>query len=161
MKMSKTNFDDYLNESLNQLDKSIPPKKELWDGIERAIIADNQPAINSNQYWPKLTAIAACFTAALVSTVLLFKVPEANTAVAMSEFFTKQKQSLLVQYQSQVALTDNWQVQLQELEDAEQAIKQTLENEPKNKALLSMLAQVYQQQLDLINKVHAPRWQHI
>lgn len=76
-------------------------------------------------------------------------------------FFTKQKQSLLVQYQSQVALTDNWQVQLQELENAEQAIKQTLENEPKNKALLSMLAQVYQQQLDLINKVHAPRWQHI
>lgn len=109
----------------------------------------------------KLTAIAACFTAVLVSTVLLFKVPEANTAVAMSEFFTKQKQSLLVQYQSQAALTDNWQVQLQELEDAEQAIKQTLENEPKNKALLSMLAQVYQQQLDLINKVHAPRWQHI
>lgn len=66
-----------------------------------------------------------------------------------------------MQYQSQAALTDNWQVQLQELEDAEQAIKQTLENEPKNKALLSMLAQVYQQQLDLINKVHAPRWQHI
>lgn len=161
MKMSKTNFDDYLNESLTQLDKNIPPKKELWDGIERAIIANNQPAINNNQYWPKLTAIAACFTAALVSTVLLFKVPEANTAVAMSEFFTKQKQSLLVQYQSQAALTDNWQVQLQELEDAEQAIKQTLENEPKNKALLSMLAQVYQQQLDLINKVHAPRWQHI
>jgi len=93
--------------------------------------------------------------------VVLFKAPETNTAVAMSEFFTKQKQSLLVQYQSQVALTDNWQVQLQELEDAEQAIKQTLENEPKNKALLSMLAQVYQQQLDLINKVHAPRWQHI
>lgn len=76
-------------------------------------------------------------------------------------FFTKQKQSLLVQYQSQAALTDNWQVQLKELEDAEQAIKQTLENEPQNKALLSMLAQVYQQQLDLINKVHAPRWQQI
>ncbi len=159
--MSKTNFDDYLNESLTQLDKNIPPKKELWNGIERAIIANNQPTINTNQYWPKLTSIAACFTAVLVSTVLLFKVPEANTAVAMSEFFTKQKQSLLVQYQSQAALTDNWQVQLQELEDAEQAIKQTLENEPKNKALLSMLAQVYQQQLDLINKVHAPRWQHI
>lgn len=159
--MSKTNFDDYLNESLTQLDKSIPPKKELWGGIERAIIANNQPFINTNKYWPKLTALAACFTSALVSAVVLFKAPETNTAVAMSEFFTKQKQSLLVQYQSQVALTDNWQVQLQELEDAEQAIKQTLENEPKNKALLSMLAQVYQQQLDLINKVHAPRWQHI
>ena len=93
--------------------------------------------------------------------MVFFTSPETNTAVAMSDFFTKQKQSLLVQYQSQAALTDNWQVQLQELEDAEQAIKQTLENEPQNKALLSMLAQVYQQQLDLINKVHAPRWQQI
>jgi Tfp pilus assembly protein PilF len=47
------------------------------------------------------------------------------------------------------------------LEEAEQAIKQALENEPQNQALLTMLAQVYQQQLDLINKVHAPRWQQI
>ncbi len=66
-----------------------------------------------------------------------------------------------MQYQNQPALTDNWQQQLTELEDAERAIKQALENEPENPALLKMLAQVYQQQLDLINKVHAPKWQTI
>jgi hypothetical protein len=161
MKMSKTNFDDYLNESLTQLNKNITPDKELWDGIERAIMTNKQASTVNSVVWPKLTAIAACCVAALVSTMVFFTSPETNTAVAMSDFFTKQKQSLLVQYQSQAALTDNWQVQLKELEDAEQAIKQTLENEPQNKALLSMLAQVYQQQLDLINKVHAPRWQQI
>ena len=68
---------------------------------------------------------------------------------------------MLVAYKNQDALTSNWQVQLQELEEAELAIKQVLENEPQNQALLTMLAQIYQQQLDLINKVHAPRWQHI
>ena len=68
---------------------------------------------------------------------------------------------MLVEYENKEALTTNWQTQLQELEDAEQAIKQVLENEPQNQALLTMLAQIYQQQLDLINKVHAPRWQHI
>lgn len=159
--MSKTNFDDYLNESLTQLEKNITPDKELWHGIERAIMTNKQNSTSHRALWPKLTAIAACCAAALFSTMLFFTPPEVNTAVTMSEFFTKQKQGLLVQYQSQAALTDNWQVQLQELEDAEQAIKQTLENEPQNKALLSMLAQVYQQQLDLINKVHAPRWQQI
>ena len=66
-----------------------------------------------------------------------------------------------MQYQNQPALTDNWQQQLTELEDAERAIKQALDNEPENPALLKMLAQVYQQQLDLINKVHAPKWQQI
>lgn len=68
---------------------------------------------------------------------------------------------MLVEYENKEALTTNWHTQLQELEEAEQAIKQALENEPQNQALLTMLAQIYQQQLDLINKVHAPRWQHI
>ena len=86
---------------------------------------------------------------------------EPSQVVAMSDYFKAQKQSLLVQYKNQDALTNNWQAQLQELEEAEQAIKQALENEPQNQALLTMLAQVYQQQLDLINKVHAPRWQQI
>ena len=161
MKMSKANFDDYLSESLTHLNKDIAPQKELWNGVERAIITNNAPGKSHRPTWVKLSAIAACSTAALVSAALFFTTPQANTALAMSEFFTEQKQSLLVQYKTQTALTNNWQVQLQELEDAEKAIKQTLENEPHNKALLSMLAQVYQQQLDLINKVHAPRWQQI
>lgn len=161
MKMNKTNFDDYLNESLNQLNKNISPENELWDVIEHKITAHSHSNKNTKTYWPILTTIAASFTAVLVGILLFFKAPDTNTAFVMSEFFNKQKQSLLVQYQSQAALTDNWQVQLQELEDAELAIKKTLKNKPKNKVLLSMLAQVYKQQLDLINKVHTPYWRHI
>lgn len=66
-----------------------------------------------------------------------------------------------MQYETQPALTSDWQTQLQELEQAEQAVKLALKQDPENAALLNMLAQVYQQQLDLINKVHEPRWQQI
>ena len=158
--MSKPNFDNYLNESLNTLDKDIAPQKDLWAGVERAII-NNKTAQKNTVIWSKITAIAACIIAALVAVNIFFITPEPQPVVAISDYFSVQKNSLLVEYKNKEALTSNWQIQLQELEDAEQAIKQALENEPQNQALLAMLAQIYQQQLDLINKVHAPRWQHI
>ena len=158
--MSKQNFDDYLNESLNNLNKDIAPNKPLWAGIEHAIVTAKSSAKKA-LLWPKLTAIAACSVAALLTVNIFISNNEPSQARVMSEYFKAQKQSLLVLYKNQDALTNNWQAQLQELEEAEQAIKQALENEPQNKALLTMLAQVYQQQLDLINKVHASRWQQI
>jgi type I site-specific restriction endonuclease len=158
--MSKQNFDDYLNESLNNLKQGITPNKDLWSGIERALVTTKQ-SDNTAPIWPKLSAIAACCVAALLSVMLLINKNEPSQVVQISDYFKSQKQRLLVQYKDQHALTTNWQAQLQELEEAEQAIKQALENEPQNQALLAMLAQIYQQQLDLINKVHAPRWQQI
>ena len=44
---------------------------------------------------------------------------------------------------------------------AADAIKAALENDPNNMALLRMLQSVYQQQIDLIERVHAPKWQQI
>ena len=79
----------------------------------------------------------------------------------MSQLFETEKQALLVQYQEKPALTDDWQSQLDDLEQAETAIKQALKNEPQNSTLLRMLAQVYRQQLELINRVHQPKWQQI
>ncbi|MEM5510579.1 hypothetical protein WNY98_17030 [Pseudoalteromonas sp. AS71] len=160
MKMNKPNFDDYLNKSLNMLDKEIPPQKDLWAGIERAIVNNKQNQKKAG-IWPKLTAIAACTLATLIAVNIFFIAPEPQPVVAISDYFSAKKNSLLVEYENKEALTTNWQTQLQELEEAEQAIMQALENEPQNQALLTMLAQIYQQQLDLINKVHAPRWQHI
>ncbi len=158
--MNKPNFNNYLNESLNTLDKDIAPQKDLWAGVERAIINSKTAQINT-VIWPKITVIAACTIAALVAVNIFYITPEPQPVVAISDYFSAQKNSLLVEYKNKEALTSNWQIQLQELEEAEQAIKQALENEPQNQALLTMLAQIYQQQLDLINKVHAPRWQHI
>ena len=97
----------------------------------------------------------------LIAVNIFVIAPEPQPVVAISDYFSAKKNSLLVEYENKEALTTNWQTQLQELEEAEQAIMQALENEPQNQALLTMLAQIYQQQLDLINKVHAPRWQHI
>ncbi|MBU77782.1 MAG: hypothetical protein CMK63_12405 [Pseudoalteromonadaceae bacterium] len=161
MKMSKQEFEQFLNDSLNQK-QDISPDKDLWPGIERAIAEPQTPQIEKPTHgWNKLAAVAACCIAALLTVQLFVGQGESNSMMAMSDYFTKQKQGLLVQYQNQPALTDNWQQQLKELEEAESAIKQALENEPENSALLQMLSQVYQQQLDLINKVHAPKWQTI
>ncbi|MEM5552483.1 hypothetical protein WNY63_17290 [Pseudoalteromonas neustonica] len=160
MKMSKLDFEEFLVESLNRSQTELPPQKDLWPGIEKAL-SHRLPQQTKVAVWPKLAGVAACTVGALLTAQLLFNTPQQKTGVAMSDYFTEQKQSLLVQYQNQPALTNNWQQQLNELEEAESAIKQALENEPENPALLKMLAQIYQQQLDLINKVHAPKWQQI
>lgn len=161
MKMSKQDFEQFLTQSLNDSNADIAPDKDLWPGVERAIAKSGSEPKNTANGWNKLAAIAACTIAAVLTAQLFMPAPQSNGVMAMSDFFAKQKQSLLVQYENKPALTDNWQQQLNELEEAESAIKQALENEPNNPALLNMLAQVYQQQLDLINKVHAPKWQTI
>ncbi|MBQ4832141.1 hypothetical protein J8L70_02700 [Pseudoalteromonas sp. MMG010] len=158
--MNKPDFDNYLNDSLASLDKEIEPNKVLWSGVEHAIVNTSSDSENKAT-WPKLTAMAACIIASVLTFNVLVLNENTNDVIAMNDYFSKQKSTLLVQYKGQDALTDNWQIQLQELEQAAQAINKALENEPHNQALLTMLAQVYQQQLDLINKVHAPRWQHI
>ena len=63
--------------------------------------------------------------------------------------------------QGQATLTENWQQQLEELDEAAIAIKKALENEPNNVALLKMLKKVHQQQIMLIERVHAPAWKTI
>ncbi|BBN82972.1 hypothetical protein PA25_29570 [Pseudoalteromonas sp. A25] len=157
--MNKPDFEQFLKESLEQT-KDIEPKRDLWPGIERALVSQSH-SYSQSSYWPKVTGVAACMVAGLLAWQVVIKQPQQNTMTDMSAFFEQQKQSLLVQYESQPALTANWQEQLQELESAEQAVKVALQNDPENAALLKMLAQVYQQQLDLINKVHEPRWQQI
>lgn len=159
--MSKPNFDDFLASELENKQQEMEPGKDLWSGIDRALVkpeVTQKARLNAKA----MGAIAASTIAALVGIQLYTKAPsDSDTFANMTRYFEKQKQGLLVQYQSQPALTDNWQQQLAELEQAEKAIKQALENEPQNPALLKMLAQVYQQQLDLINKVHQPAWQTI
>ena len=72
-----------------------------------------------------------------------------------------QRDQLLVSLEGQPALTENWQEQLQELDDAAAAIKAALAQDPNNAALLKMLQNVYQQQISLIERVHSPKWRQI
>ena len=157
--MSKPNFEQFLDEQLQSQQKEVSPSRDLWPGIEHAINlqqSEQQDKAKRNWALPAFGTAAAAVLVALVG--LNMPVQQDNTQFALiSDAYEQQKQSLLVQYQSQPALTDNWQAQLTELEQAEKAIKTALEDDPNNRALLGMLAQVYQQQLDLINKVHQPK----
>jgi hypothetical protein len=157
--MSNRDFEHFLKDELNK-DKSIQPQRELWLGIEKAI---NHPTtkVDKVSYWPKMSGVAACLFAGLLSWNFMSVQSEKTPLASINSYFEQQKQTLLIEYSAQPALTKDWQSQLNELEQAELAIKQALKNEPDNAALLTMLAQIYQQQLDLINKVHQPRWQQI
>ncbi|WP_105253858.1 hypothetical protein [Pseudoalteromonas sp. T1lg75] len=155
--MSKPDFDQFLEQQLQSQDKELSPSRDLWPGIEHAI---NLQQSKSKRNWvkPAFGSAAAAILVAVVGLNMPMQQDAEQTQFALiSDVFEQQKQSLLVQYQSQPALTDNWQQQLAELEQAEKAIKTALEDDPNNRALLGMLAQVYQQQLDLINKVHQPK----
>ncbi|WP_125720162.1 hypothetical protein [Pseudoalteromonas rubra] len=161
--MSKPTFEQFLKQQLprqQEQDQLPEPQRDLWQGIENAI---NMPdsAEGARSPWIKLAGVAACVSAGLLSWQVIMTQPKQDTMAHMSAFFEQEKQTLLVKYEAQPALTKDWQGPLQELEEAEQAIKLALMKDPDNAALLKMLAQVYQQQLDLITKVHQPQWQQI
>ncbi|MCF2910312.1 hypothetical protein L1285_18520 [Pseudoalteromonas sp. DL2-H2.2] len=161
--MSKPTFEQFLKQQLprqQEQDQLPEPQRDLWQGIENAInMPDSASRIRSP--WIKLAGVAACVSAGLLSWQVIMTQPKQDTMAHMSAFFEQEKQTLLVKYEAQPALTKDWQGPLQELEEAEQAIKLALMKDPDNAALLKMLAQVYQQQLDLITKVHQPQWQQI
>lgn len=162
--MKQTNLDKMLDEAVAQLPTEVSPKKDLWQGVENAIANQPNKTSKKSHVWQQVTALAACMCLGLLSYQVFFNQQSSQYEAglkAMTQTFKHEKQALLVKYSDQKALADNWQAQLAELEEAEKAIKLALENEPENATLLRMLSQVYQQQLDLINKVHEPSWQRI
>ena len=170
--MSRENFDTALKHQLDELDREIQPKRDLWQGIELALA--NEPApdqVEPNQprqmNGARMFAVAATF--AFVGLFGWFTVNQPDQGMiggqelvaALSNQHQQQKDSLLVKFKGQPALTQNWEQQLDELDDAAKAIKTALKEDPNNIALLKMLQNVHQQQIDLIERVHAPKWQQI
>lgn len=162
--MKQNNSEKQLDDAIAQLPTEMAPKKDLWAGIDKAISHGPQQVEKKSNAWQQVTAIAACMCMGLLSYQTFFNQQTSQYEAGlqtMTQTFQQEKQTLLVKYRDQKALADNWQVQLVELEQAEAAIKLALKTEPENATLLRMLSQVYQQQLDLINKVHKPAWQQI
>ncbi len=161
--MSKHHFDQQIDEQLAQLPNEVQPERDLWPGIEMALAKSTQEHIQKPAYknWAPM-ALAA--SVALVA-VLMFGLRPGdqgqNLLASLSAQHEQQKQALLVAFKDQPALTDNWQQQLSDLDEAAAAIKKALAEEPDNLALLKMLQQVYQQQINLIERVHTPKWQQI
>lgn len=169
-----SNFDDKLAQHISELDKEKQPERDLWRGIELGIASQQSESAEEQESSSKVTprqwmAIAAsvCLVTVLwLSAPLAFKPDESRSDgyALIDAMSTQQKQqvnSLLASYESTPALTQDWQEQLKELDDAADVIKAALKDDPDNSALIKMLHHVYQQQIALIERVHAPKWQQI
>ena len=165
--MTNSNFEQALTKKLNDLKTDKQPDRDLWAGVELALAKDegNSPQ-RQTITGRKLYLLAA--SVAMFGLIGWITIGQQNVSLtgnelvaALSQQHQQQKNALLVSFQGQHALTENWQDQLTELDDAANAIKKALDNEPNNMALLKMLQSVHQQQINLIERVHSPKWSQI
>lgn len=154
--MNDDAFEKRLQKKLADMTKAQAPTRDLWPGIEYAL--DRQKHSRST------TAIASCLLLFACAMLYWMVSKEDAPSTLVSQLQTRheqQMQMLYTHYEDQQALTENWQQQLQDLDSAAQEILNALKHDPHNKDLLKMLGNVYQQQLDLVARVHQPKWQYI
>lgn len=171
--MSKINFDKQLQEQLSQLPEHTP-QRDLWEGIEPTLVrqeVNNTPqtiGVNLNKgMYAIAVSLVICAVIGYLSIVQLSTpalTSNDNASALLAALHTQheqQKQALLVSFEQLPAVTENWETQLVELETAAKAVRTALVTSPNNPALLKLLQSIYQQQLALIETVHAPKWQRI
>jgi hypothetical protein len=165
---------DKIEALIRQLPKEKQPQRDLFTGIEYALTTvssaqalDDSGASTSSKAASKRPIYAIAASVCLVAMVGYFSYQSGASKTGeqlvnqLSAQHAEQKQLLLASFAGTPEKTQNWQQQLQELDDAAAAIKKALENEPNNVALLKMLKKVHEQQIALIERVHAPAWQSI
>jgi hypothetical protein len=163
--MNKTNFEIALVSQLAELNKVQQPDRDLWPGIELALLCESSEPLMvvSGKKMYAIAATVAIF--GLIGWLSVNQYPVSLTGdelvASLSAQHLDQKNALLIRFQDQPALTQNWQEQLTELDYAAVAIKMALRNESNNMALLKMLRHVHQQQINLIERVHSSKWIHI
>lgn len=165
--MSNNDFEKELRAQIDGLDKEKMPERDLWSGIDIALSKEVQlPEQNSKGKQLRIFAVAASL--AFVGIFSWFGIEQSTPkfdgqelVAALSSQHQQQKNALLVKFQDQPALTQNWEKQLLELDEAALAIKAALEQDASNMALLKMLQNVHQQQIELIERVHSSKWQQI
>ena len=157
--------EDQIAKLCTQLPQEKQPQRDLFSGIEFAIQANEQNTGRGGATKPMLYGLAA--SVCLVAFVAYFSYQSGvsnsgqKLVKLLSEQHQQQKESLLASYAGTPEKTQNWQQQSQDLDKAAIAIKKALENDPNNAALLKMLKKVHEQQITLIERVHAPAWQQI
>ncbi|MGJ8681269.1 hypothetical protein [Paraglaciecola sp.] len=164
--MNNDSFDNDLAIQVAELNKEKQPERDLWQGIDLALANEeadfgSQTKTNRNKYL--IAASVAMF--GLLGGLSIYQqqvnLTGSDLVASLSQQHLQQKNELLVSYKEQTPLTENWQQQLKDLDLAADAIKTALENDPNNMPLLKMLQNVHQQQISLIERVHAPKWSQI
>jgi hypothetical protein len=163
--MKNNNFEQLLQEKLDELPREIHPERDLWPGIDLAL--ENQLSAddkNQSNRWIGIAASIAVLGLVSLLSLNIGRSPDSGQEKMqqlisnLNNQYESQKQLLLTSYEQQPALTDNWQEQLQELDSAASVIKTALEDDPGDANLIKLLQQVYQQQIKLIQSVHQPQW---
>ena len=165
--MSDNEFEKELRVRIDAIDKERLPERDLWSGIDVALSKElHSPQHDSNARPLRIFAVAASL--AFIGILSWFGIDQSaprfdgqELIAALSSQHQQQKDALLVKFQDQPALTQNWEKQLEELDEAAVAIKAALDQDPNNMALLRMLQNVHQQQINLIERVHSSKWQQI
>lgn len=150
--------DKTLQQQLSRLQKDRLPERDLWPGIEMALMAKK----HRQTPW---AAVAASIIACASGWLLLSKHHDANnqisTVIAQLDTLHQQEMTeLKVAFKNTRPLTTNWSKQLQGMDQAANAIKMALQNDPQNVTLLKMLSDVYQKEIDLLKHVHEPNLQN-
>ncbi len=173
-----SDFERKIQEEINRLPKCIEPEKELWTGIEIALHAsqkkdnseDNKRSESPRKIIPKNSVFALAASITFIAFLGWFGTQQgyfiesdypSQLVASLEKQHIQHKEALLVSFEGGTPLTQNWQEQLTELDEAAVAIKSALKEDPDNVTLLKMLQQIYQQQISLIEKVYAPKWQKI
>ena len=158
--MSDPHRKSKLQDAVDRLPRELPPARDLWPGIAHAI---NTPERTD---WHRSLAIAASIV--LVFALSLYFSMQQSTGtlqnsrieeyIGVLQYEHKQnKQALMVQYKDQQAFYPDWEVQMKDLEQAEQVIFQALRDDPENLELLKILRQVQAKEIELLDAAFAPR----
>lgn len=153
--------DQLLQNELDSLKNEIQPERDLWSGIDHGI---NHSTWHSN-FSVKNLAVAASFALVLSFAVVQSLRPASNNIdegllqlmSALQLEHKQNKQALLVKFTESMPSYQHWETEMQELEDAEALLYETLLKEPNNLTILTILRQVQNKQLELLNTVYAPR----
>lgn len=168
--MNKQDLDALLDEQVAELSKEIEPSRDLWSGIEKAIVESKQveaKVIRADKRATFAVAASIC-TAVFTGWMTLYPATSQNDTVVdfatvMSKEFEQQKGLMLASAgkSDSSAFSDDIQTQLKELSDAQRAIVKALAQDPTNSDLIELLRWTQKQELDLLNQVISPQWQTI
>lgn len=169
--------DEMLQQQIDELPLKISPERDLWQGIERAIMVKKQhheSEINNHAIKVSLlnSKASLAWAASIIIAVLLTWTgvdhplkgqSQLDLVSSMQLTFEQQKKTMLVSL-GQPDLSDlsaNMQDQFTQLTSAQNTIKKALEQDPNNAELLNLLRWTQQQELDLLNQLYRPKWQSI
>jgi hypothetical protein len=150
---------DKLQNLINTLPREVAPARDLWPGIDHAINISGRAS-----YRPYALA-ASLFLVIGLSLYFGSRQPGATVVnPAIDEYIAslqtahqQSRDAMLIEYRDQQAWYPDWEAQLHELEQAENVIYDALRRDPENRELLSILRNVQDKQLKLIDAVFKPR----